>query len=87
MAFRCVSCGIDFDSAEEFMAHKQSHQAPPVEKPRKGLLCLMCGTPIPLEPSQANYVGEMRCPSCGQIMKVRLEDGEVLFASSRASQT
>lgn len=85
MAFKCIRCGISFDTPEEFMEHKRSHQEPEAENTKKGLLCLMCGKPIPVDASKANYVGEMRCPSCGQMLKVRLEDGEVVFASSKAT--
>lgn len=78
MPFKCVSCELTFDTAEQFMNHKRAHQEQPE---KKGLRCLKCGAPIPVDSSMANYRGEILCPNCGQKLKVKLEDGEVLFAS------
>ncbi len=81
MPFRCASCNLTFESAEEFMAHKQNHQASVDKKPdTSGLTCLKCGTPVPLSAAQANYRGAITCITCGQRMQVRMEDGEVVFA-------
>ncbi len=81
MPFRCASCNLTFESAEEFMAHKRNHKKVSTAKPEgQGLLCLKCGKPIPLSISQANYRGAITCLTCGQTMRVRMEGGEVVFA-------
>jgi len=81
MPFKCGSCGLSFDTAEEFIKHKLAHQ----EQPKSGLICLGCGKPIPVDPSKANYKGDILCPSCGQVMEVTLKNGEVIFAMSKAN--
>lgn len=75
MPFKCFSCGLSFDTAEEFMKHKLSHK-----EPKKGLICLRCGKPIPLDSSKASYRGKILCPGCGQTMQVVIQDGEVVIA-------
>lgn len=76
MFFKCFSCGLTFDTVEEFIKHKLSHK----EQPKKGPICLRCGEPIPLDSSKANYRGNILCPGCGQTMEVVIEDGEVVLA-------
>ena len=78
--FKCISCGLSFDTAEEYMRHKLAHQERPE---KKGLVCLGCGKSIPLDSSQENYRGDITCPGCGQKLRVALQDGEVMFASTR----
>ena len=76
MPFKCFSCGLSFDTLEEFVEHRLSHK----EQPKKGPICLRCGKPIPLDSSKANYSGNILCPSCGQTMKVVIQDGEIVLA-------
>jgi DNA-directed RNA polymerase subunit RPC12/RpoP len=76
MPFKCFTCGLTFDTVEEFIKHKLSHK----EQPKKGLICLRCGKPIPLDSSKANYRGNIVCPGCGQTMEVVMQDGEVVVA-------
>jgi DNA-directed RNA polymerase subunit RPC12/RpoP len=76
MPFKCFTCGLTFDTTEEFIKHKLSHK----EQPKKGPICLRCGKPIPLDSSKANYRGNIVCPDCGQTMKVVMQDGEVVVA-------
>ncbi len=87
MPFKCFSCGVTFDSVEDFVEHRRSHHGQPEaeEKRRRGLTCLGCGAPIAVDPSKANFRGDISCPTCGQVMKVVLEDGQVVFALSKSS--
>jgi DNA-directed RNA polymerase subunit RPC12/RpoP len=78
MRFKCVTCGIEFDTIEELARHKQQHQAGP--RSSSGVICLGCGKSIPLESSKANYSGLLTCPNCRRTMTVVLEDGEVVTA-------
>jgi uncharacterized CHY-type Zn-finger protein len=80
MVFKCFACGLSFESAEEFMEHKRSHQEKPEKKP---LICMTCRKVITLDSTLADYVGDLRCRNCGQDMKVKIEDGEVLFVATR----
>lgn len=83
MPFKCAKCEMTFDTAEQFMEHKRSHKSGTEPEPaREAFVCLKCGAPIRLVQSQSNFRGEMHCPGCGQKLRVRLEDGEVLFAST-----
>lgn len=75
MRFRCIACGIEFDSIEQLASHKRQHQAAPTGP--QGVTCLNCGRKIPLEPSQMNYSGPLTCPSCRRTLTVVIEDGEV----------
>jgi len=77
MPFKCFSCGLTFNTAEEFMKHKLSHKE---EQPKKGPICLKCGKPLPLDSSKANYRGNIVCLGCGQTMEVVIQDGEVVIA-------
>ena len=81
MPFKCGSCGLSFDTAEEFVKHKLAHR----EQPKRGPICLGCGKPIPVDSSKANCKGDILCPSCGQLMEVTLKNGEVIFAMSKAN--
>ena len=78
MRFKCVSCGIEFDTIEQLASHKQQHQAS--SKSSSGVICLGCGKSIPLEPSKANYSGPLTCPNCRETMTIVIEDGEVVMA-------
>ena len=78
MRFKCVTCGIEFDTIEQLARHKQQHQAGP--RSSSGVICLGCGKGIPLESSKANYSGSLTCPNCRRTMTVVLEDGEVVAA-------
>jgi len=78
MRFKCFSCGAEFDDIQQLASHKRSHQGAPEKKP--GVICLGCGRPIPIAPSQNNYSGVLPCPSCHKSMTVKLENGEVVFA-------
>ncbi|HEY4711442.1 MAG TPA: hypothetical protein VIH69_02000 [Dehalococcoidia bacterium] len=78
MRYRCVTCGIEFDSIEQLASHKRQHQAS--SRSSSGVICLGCGKNIPLEPSQANYRGPLTCPNCRQTMTVVTENGEVCVA-------
>ncbi|RLC91099.1 MAG: hypothetical protein DRI39_10785 [Chloroflexi bacterium] len=80
MTFKCFSCGVSFDTVEEFMEHRRLHQEPPE---KRGLVCMNCRRDIPIDASLENYVGDIHCRGCGQKMKVRIEDGEVLFVATR----
>jgi hypothetical protein len=80
MRFNCAQCGIDFASAEEWMAHKRMHQPARQVDPTPGVICLGCGKKIPVGPDKANYKGPLPCPSCRRTMTVVLENGEVCFA-------
>jgi len=77
MRFKCVSCGIEFDTIEQLASHKQQHQAS--SRSSSGVICLGCGKSIPLEPSKANYSGPLTCPTCRETMTVVIEDGEVVM--------
>ena len=92
MPFKCSSCGLSFETADEFVKHKLSHQEQterPERPEKKGLICLGCGNPIPADYYGPNYRGDIVCPSCKQTMKVVIQDGEVEFAMSKggAEQT
>ncbi len=80
MRYRCVTCGIEFDNIEQLAAHKRQHQQtdPSDKSPR--VICLGCGKSIPLEPTQINYSGLLRCPHCNRTMRVVIENGEVCVA-------
>jgi len=78
MRFKCVTCGIEFATIEQLASHKKQHQAGS-GKP-SGVICLGCGKGIPLEASKANYSGPLTCPSCGRIMTVVIDNGEVCVA-------
>jgi len=78
MRYKCVSCGIEFDTIEQLASHKQQHQAGSRSSP--GVICFGCGKSIPLEPSKANYSGLLTCPNCRTTMTVVIEDGEVVVA-------
>ncbi len=79
MRYKCVTCGIEFDSIEQLAAHKRQHQQTNLSK-TPGVTCLGCGKNIPLEPSKANYSGPLQCPHCHRTMRVVIEDGEVCVA-------
>jgi DNA-directed RNA polymerase subunit RPC12/RpoP len=78
MRFKCVTCGIEFDTIEELARHKQQHQAG--SNSSSGVICLGCGQSIPLGPSKANYSGPLTCPNCQRTMTVVIENGEVCAA-------
>ena len=78
MRYKCVTCGIEFDSIEQLASHKQQHQAG--SQSPSGVICLGCGKSIPLEPSKANYNGPLTCPGCRRTMTVIIENGEVVVA-------
>jgi len=78
MRYKCVSCGIEFDTIEQLASHKQQHQAS--SRSSLGVICLGCGKSIPLEPSKANYSGPLTCPNCRETMTIVIEDGEVVMA-------
>lgn len=78
MHYKCFSCGAEFDNLEQLASHKKRHQSSAPEK--KGVICLGCGRPIPIDPSQANYSGPLTCPGCHRTMRVILENGEVVGA-------
>ena len=85
MPFKCFSCGLSFDTVEEFVQHKLAHQEQPKKQPERGLICLRCGKPIPVDSSKADYRGDILCPSCGQTMRVIIQNGEVVLAVSKAN--
>ena len=79
MRYKCHVCGIEFDNIEQFAGHKKQHQeGAPVNAP--GVTCLGCGKPIPVDDSKANYSGPLTCPSCNQVTRVVLENGQVVTA-------
>jgi DNA-directed RNA polymerase subunit RPC12/RpoP len=78
MRFKCVTCGIEFDTIEQLASHKKQHQAG--SRSSSGVICLGCGKGIPLEPSKANYSGLLTCPDCSRTMTVVIENGEVAVA-------
>ncbi len=78
MRYKCFTCGEEFDDIQQLASHKRSHQGAPEKK--AGLICLGCGRPIPVSPAQSNYSGQIKCPSCGKFMTVKLDNGEVVFA-------
>jgi DNA-directed RNA polymerase subunit RPC12/RpoP len=78
MRFKCVTCGIEFDTIEQLASHKKQHQAGP--RISSGVICLGCGKSIPLEPSKANYSGPLTCPNCRRTMTVVIENSEVVAA-------
>ena len=80
MPFKCFLCGQSFNTAEGFMKHKLAHQEQPE---KRGLICLRCGKPIPVDSSKENYRGDILCPRCGQKMRVILQNGEVVLAISK----
>ena len=77
MPFRCFSCGLSFDTVEEFVEHKLV----PQEQPERGMI-LRGDKPVPASSSKPNYRGDMLCPNCGQTIKVVIQNGEVIFAAS-----
>jgi len=78
MRYKCVTCGIEFDSIEQLASHKRQHQVG--SRSSSGVICLGCGKSIPLEPSKANYSGPLTCPNCRRTMTVTIENGEVVIA-------
>ena len=78
MRYKCVPCGIEFDTIEQLASHKQQHQAS--LRSSSGVICLGCGKSIPLEPSKASYSGPLSCPNCRRTMTVVIEDGEVVIS-------
>jgi DNA-directed RNA polymerase subunit RPC12/RpoP len=78
MRFKCVTCGIEFDTIEQLASHKKQDQSGP--RSSSGVICLGCGKSIPLESSKANYKGPLTCPSCGRTMSVVIEGSEVVTA-------
>jgi len=83
MPFKCFACGLTFDSVEDFMQHKLAHKGQAERPEKRGLACMSCRKSIPVDSTLANYVGDIGCPSCGQRMRVRIEDGEVLFVATK----
>lgn len=79
MRYKCVTCGIEFDSIEQLAAHKRQHQQAS-KSGTLGVTCLGCGKRIVLEPSQLNYSGPLQCPHCHCTMRVVIEKGEVCVA-------
>jgi len=80
MRFTCTQCGIEFATAEEWVAHRKQHQVTRPVDPNPGVICLGCGKKIPISPDKANYKGPLTCPNCQRTMSVVLENGEVCFA-------
>jgi DNA-directed RNA polymerase subunit RPC12/RpoP len=80
MHLKCFTCGEEFDNVQQLANHKRLHQSGPVREKPKGVICLGCGRPIPVEPSKMNYTGPLTCPSCKRTMKVTLDGGEVVVA-------
>lgn len=78
MQYKCFSCGAEFDNLEQLANHKKRHQSPAPES--KGVICLGCGKPIPIDSSKSNYSGPLTCPTCHRTMRVILENGEVVGA-------
>lgn len=78
MRYKCVTCGIEFDSIEQLAKHKQQHRSS--SQSSSAVICLGCGQRIPLGPSQANYKGPLTCPNCHRTMTVVIENGEVCVA-------
>ena len=78
MRYRCVTCGIEFDTIEQLASHKQQHRAS--SRSSSGVICLGCGRSIPLKPSRINYRGPLTCPNCQRTMTVVIENGEVCVA-------
>ena len=78
MRFKCVTCGIEFATIEQLASHKKQHQAGQASSSR--VICLGCGKGIPLEPSKANYSGQLSCPNCGRTMTLVIENGAVAVA-------
>ena len=78
MRFKCVTCGIEFATIEQLASHKKQHQAGQAGSSQ--VICLGCGKGIPLEPSKANYSGQLTCPNCGRTMTVVIENCEVAVA-------
>jgi len=79
MRYKCHACGIEFDNIEQFASHKKQHQEG-TPGSASGVTCLGCGKPIPIDASKANYSGPLTCPSCKQVTKVVLENGQVVTA-------
>ena len=81
MRFKCHVCGMEFDNIEQFAGHKKQHQeGAPDASSSSGVTCLGCGRSIPIDASKANYSGPLTCPSCKQVTKVVLENGQVVTA-------
>ena len=80
MRYKCVTCGIEFNTIEELARHKQQHQQQPGSASSPGVTCLGCGNRIPLESSKHNYSGPLTCPNCQRTMTVVTEDGEVVIS-------
>ncbi len=78
MRFKCHVCGTECDDIEQFARHKKQHQEGSPAAP--GVTCLGCGKGIPIDASKANYSGPLTCPSCKQVTKVVLENGQVITA-------
>ena len=78
MRYKCVSCGIEFDTIEQLARHKKQHQNPAPDS--TGAICLGCGKAIPIDSSQLNYSGPLTCPNCRRTMRVILENGQVVGA-------
>jgi hypothetical protein len=78
MQFKC-SCGAVFMDIQQLANHKRLHQSAPVSN-EPGVTCLGCAKRIPLEASKMNYSGPLPCPSCGKVMSVVIEKGDVCAA-------
>ena len=84
MRYKCHVCGVELYDIEQFANHKKQHQegepGTAGASDVSGVTCLGCGKRIPIDASQANYCGPLTCPSCRQITKVVLENGQVVTA-------
>lgn len=83
MPFKCNTCGLSFETADEFTKHRLVHQGESEKPEKRGLICLGCGKPIPTDSSKLDYTGDIVCPGCKQTMKVVMRNGEVAFAMSK----
>lgn len=86
MIFKCALCNLNFNTAEEYMEHRISHQRGQEKNPEKkqGPVCLKCGKPVSFDSSKESFRGDITCNNCGQRLKVSLENGEIIFVSLRS---
>ena len=87
MPFKCISCGLSFDVAEDFIKHKLTHQGQAAKTDKKAPACLGCGKPFPADYLKTDYSGDITCPNCGRVAKIVIQNNEVVLAVSKQGTT
>ena len=85
MPFKCFSCGLSFDTAEEFSKHGLAHKNQLENPEGKGLFCLKCGEPFSIDSSEADYTCSVVCPSCSHILDIVVRKGKAELVITKES--